>query len=118
MGDEALVVSAQYRCKKHVEEQWRENASLPEALPHVNFFSTLSIFESHACLNAVVDLRMTGSILGCTSEQAKTSHRRIWSTESYALIRSIKHKYKGASVRASSCSRRYRNTMSTVERWG
>ena len=51
--------------------------------------------------------RMTASILGGTPKRARTAHRRIRSTESYALVRSIKHKYKGVSFfRPSSCRRR------------
>ena len=74
--------------------------------------------RTHACIPPW-NWRMTASILGGTPKRSRTSHRRVWSTESYALVRSIKHKYKGVSFfRASSCSRRTTNIMPTVERWG
>ena len=51
--------------------------------------------------------RMTARILGGTPKRARTSHRRVRSTKSFALVRSIKHKYKRVSFfRSSSCSRR------------
>ena len=49
---------------------------------------------------------MTANILGGTPRRARTSHRRVRSTESYALVTSIKYNYKGVSFfHASSCSR-------------
>ena len=74
--------------------------------------------RTHACIPSW-NWRMTASILGGTPKRARTSHKRLRSTESYALVRSIKHMYKGvSSFRASSCSRRTANIMSSVERWG
>ena len=74
--------------------------------------------RTHACMPSW-NWRMTASILGGTPKRARTSHKRVRSTESYVLVRSIKHKYTGVSFfRASSCSRRTTNIMSTVERWG
>ena len=62
--------------------------------------------------------QMTASVLGGTPKQART-RKRVRSTESYALARSIKHKQKGVSFfRASSCRRHTTNIMPTVERWG
>ena len=72
--------------------------------------------RTHACKMSR-NWRMTASIFGGTPTWARTSHRRVRSTESYALVRSIKHKYKGVSFfRAGYCSRRTTNIMSTVER--
>ena len=76
-----------------------------------------SFNRTHACMPSW-NWRMTADILGGTPKRARTSHRRVRSTESYALVRSINHTYKGVSFRASSCSRRTTNIMSTVERWG
>ena len=46
----------QYRLEKHVGQQWREHASLPETLPHVEIIRALYIIQLHACLHAVVGL--------------------------------------------------------------
>ena len=73
--------------------------------------------HTHACMLSW-NWRMTASILGGTPNQARTSHRRVRSTGAFALVRSIKHNYKGVSFRASSCSRRTTNIMSTIERSG
>ena len=62
---------------------------------------------------------MTKIILCRTPKRASTVQRRIRSTESCALIRSIKHTYGGIRFfRASSCNRRLRNIISVVERFG
>ena len=49
-----MLGHTQYRREKHVEQQWREHACLPEILPHV--IRALSITQPHACLHAVVEL--------------------------------------------------------------
>ena len=74
--------------------------------------------RTRACMPSC-NWRVTTSILGGTPKRARTSHRRIRSTDSYALVRSIKHMYKEVLFfRASFCSRRTTNIMSTVERGG
>ena len=40
--------------------QWREHASLPETLPHVELIRALYIIRPHACLHAVVELADDG----------------------------------------------------------
>ena len=45
---------------KNMSQQWRENASLPETLPHVELIQALSIIQLHACLHAVVELADDG----------------------------------------------------------
>ena len=54
-----------------------------------------------------------------TPKRASTVQRRVRSTESYALVRSMKHTYSGIRFfRASSCNRRITNIISVVERFG
>ena len=73
--------------------------------------------RTHACIPSW-NWRMTASILDGTPKRARTSHKRVRSTESYALVRSINRKYKGVSFfRASSYCRRTTTVMSTAERW-
>ena len=43
ISEEAFVGHTQYRSENHVEQQWNEHPSLPETLPHVERFRTLSI---------------------------------------------------------------------------
>ena len=50
----------QHRREKHVEQQWREHASLPETLPYVELVPPLSTIQPHACLHAVVELADDG----------------------------------------------------------
>ena len=58
---------------------------------------------------------MTEIIFCGTPKRASTVQRRVQSTESYALVRSIKHKYSGIRFfRASSCNRRITNIISVV----
>ena len=54
-----------------------------------------------------------------TFKQTSKVQRRVRLSESYALIRSIKHTYSGIRFfRASSCSRRITNIISVIERFG
>ena len=63
--------------------------------------------------------RMTKIVLCGTPQRATTVQRRVRSTESYALVRSIKHTYNiTCFFRAYSCSRRITNIISVVERFG
>ena len=74
--------------------------------------------RTHACM-PLWNWRITASILGGMPKRARTSHIRVRSTESYALVRSIKHKYKGVSFFcANSCSHRTTNILPIVEGWG
>ena len=53
-----------------------------------------------------------------TPKRASTVQSRVRPTESYALVRSIKHIHNGISFfRANSCSRRITNILSVVERF-
>ena len=62
---------------------------------------------------------MTEIIFCGPPKRASTVQRRVRSTESYALVRSIKHTYSGICFfRASSCNRRITNIISVVERFG
>ena len=62
---------------------------------------------------------MTEIMFYGTPKRASTVQRRVRSTESYALVRSIKHTYSGIRFfRASSCNRRITNIISVVERFG
>ena len=62
---------------------------------------------------------MTEIIRCGTPKRASTVHRSVRSTESYALVGSMKHTYNGIRFfRASYCSRRITNIMSVVERFG
>ena len=45
ISEEAFLGHTYYRCGKHVEQQWREHAPLPETLPHVERIPTLSITQ-------------------------------------------------------------------------
>ena len=60
ISEEAFPGHTQYRREKHVEQQWRDHASLPETLPHVELIRALSIIQPHACLHAVVELASDG----------------------------------------------------------
>ena len=62
---------------------------------------------------------MTETIFCGTPKRASTVQRRVWSTESYALVRLIKNAYNGICLfRPNSCSRRITNIISVVERFG
>ena len=62
---------------------------------------------------------MTEIIFCGTPKRARTVQRGVRSTESYALVRSIKHTYSGIRFfRASSCNRRITNIISVVGRFG
>ena len=62
---------------------------------------------------------MTKIIFRGTPKRANTVQRRVQSTESYALVRSIKHTHSGILFfRASSSNRRITNIISVVQRFG
>ena len=62
---------------------------------------------------------MTEIIFYGTPKRASTVQRKVRSTESYALVRTIKHAYSGIRFfRASSCNRRITNIISVVEQFG
>ena len=62
---------------------------------------------------------MTEIIFCGTPKRTSTVQGRVRSTESYALVRSIKHTYSGIHFfHASSCNRRITNIISVVERFG
>ena len=62
---------------------------------------------------------MTEIIFCGTPKRTSTVQRRVRSTESYALVRSIKHTYSEIRFfRASSCNRRITDFISVVERFG
>ena len=56
ISEKAFLGNMQYRCVKHVTQQWREHASFPETLPDVQLIRALSIIQLHACLHIVVEL--------------------------------------------------------------
>ena len=56
----AFLGHTHYRRGKHVEQQWREHASLPETFPHVELIRALSIIQPHVCLHTVVELADEG----------------------------------------------------------
>ena len=59
---------------------------------------------------------MTKIILCGPPKRASTAQRRVRSTESYALVRSMKHTYSGIYFfHTSSCNRRTTNIISVVE---
>ena len=62
---------------------------------------------------------MTAIICGGTPMRVSACHRRVRSTVSYALWRSMKHMKRGTpAFRPISCSLRTTNIMSVVERLG
>ena len=62
---------------------------------------------------------MTEIIFCGTLKRSSTVQKRVQSTESYALVRSIKQTYNVICFfRANSCSRRMTNIISVVERFG
>ena len=69
-AEEAFHGHTQDRREKHVKNQWREHASLPETLPYVELVQVLSIIQLHACLYGVVEL---GDYDELSRRHAKTS---------------------------------------------
>ena len=118
--EEEFLGHTQCRRENHVEQQWRKHAPLPETSPHVELIPGLSIIQPHACLYAVVELADDGERSRWYTQTSKDiPHRRVRSTGSYSLVKSMKHRYKGVSFfSASSCSRGTTSIMSTVELWG
>ena len=51
---------AQYRREKHDEQQWGDHTPSPKTLPHVDLIQALPVIQSHACLNAIVELADDG----------------------------------------------------------
>ena len=91
----------------------RRPCSTANHLEHI-----LSSSRTHARM-PMWNCRMTEIILCGMPKRASTVQRRVESTESYALVRSIRHTYSGIRFfRASSCNRRITNIMSVVERFG
>ena len=65
--------------------------------PTSNYCEHFPILQPHSCCMKSWNWRMMASIPGGTPKRARTSHRRVHSTKSYALVRSTKHKKKGVS---------------------
>ena len=79
---------------------------------------TLSSIRTHARMPSW-NGRMIEIMFCGTSKRTSTIQRRVRSSESYALVRSIKHTYSGNRFfRASSCSRRITNIISVIEQFG
>ena len=95
------------RREEDVEQEGCEYGPLPKALFYSERPRAHSIVESHACSQAIVELVNDRYHILRHAKTASTAQRRVRSTESYALLRSIKQTYNGICFfRANSCNRR------------
>ena len=92
---------------------WRRPCSTKNHPEH-----TLSSSRTHGRMPSW-SLRMTEIMFCGTPKRASTVQRRVRSTESYALVRSIKHTYNGICLfRVNSYNPRITIIISVVERFG
>ena len=107
------------RCEEDVTQEGREHAPLTKALFHSEPPRVHPVVEPHACSHAIVETTNDRDLIMWHAKTGETVQRRVRSTESYALVRSIKHRYSGHRFfRANSCSRRITKIISMVERFG
>ena len=106
--------------EEDVEQEGCEHAPLTKAMFHGERTRAHPVVDPCACSHAMVELKNRRDHLLWNAKTGEYSpQRRVRSTESYALVRSIKHTYNGIRFfRANSCSRRTKNIISVVKRFG
>ena len=104
--------------EEDIKQEGREHATLTKILFHGEPPRAHAVVEPHACPHAIVELTDDRKH-PLRHVEAGEYCPQVRSTESYALVRSMKHTYNGIRFfRANSCSRRTTNIMSVVERFG
>ena len=107
------------RREEYVEQEGRECAPLAKALFHSELPRAHPVVEPHACSYAIMKLTNDRDHILWHAKRVSTVQRKIRSTESCALVRSIKHTYNGICFfRANYCSRRITNIIPVLERFG
>ena len=76
-----FVGHTQYRREKNVEQQWREHASLPKTLLHVELIRALSTIQQHECLHVVVKLADGGKYSRWHDKTSKDIPQKGWVDE-------------------------------------